>query len=188
MSQVSAALWLLHAAIFTTGLENPISRASFCPLSLAASGKSFLSPGVCYLQHCTLFTITNVPNEYRKLRRDTHQYTKTHLQFLAPCSPLHSPIHTELNIQAIYPWCCNFSLPPCWFCWKKKVALQQQELKGAEFDFFQSLSNSILTGEWNWLKVQIITGTGYTKMSCKVITIQYQDDTDTRTERQCWIC
>lgn len=48
----------LAVAIFTTGLGNSISVASSCPLTLSASGKSFLSLGVRYLRHYTLFTIT----------------------------------------------------------------------------------------------------------------------------------
>lgn len=172
MSQVSAALWLLHGAIFTTGLENSISRASSWPLTLAASGKSFPLPV------SSLFATSHIISNHKMCTMNTgsqggdmHQYTKTHLQFLAPCSPLQSPIRTESNTQAIYPWRCNFSPLPCWFGWKQRVALQQRELKGTEFEMFQSLSNSIHSDNCSvfkkgahWKKLII---TGYTEMSCK---------------------
>lgn len=150
MSQASAALWLLCSAIFTTGLENSISWASSRSLTLAASGKSFLSLGVIaicnnahYLQSqmCTM--------DSRSQGGDTHRYPKTHLQFLSPCMQLHSPIHTELNIQAIYPSLLKF-LPATVSV--RLVALQQSELRGTEFEIFQSLSNSIHSGDCSIFK------------------------------------
>lgn len=130
MSQVSAALWRRHAVVLTTGLENSISWASCCPLTPAASWKSSRSSGALWFWLGTLFTITSKHNEFRKWRRDTHQYTKMHLPFLAPCSPPHSPIHTELNIQAIYPWHCNFSLLPWGLAEKRKWCWESRSLTG----------------------------------------------------------
>lgn len=112
-----------YAPIFTTRLANVINLVSSCPLTLAASRKKCSLLGFCCLQHDTSFTATTVHNEFRVLRSNMHQYTEMHLQFLAPCGPPHSHIHTEFDIQAIYSWCCNLSLFKWGFGgWQKTAA------------------------------------------------------------------
>lgn len=106
----------LAVTIFTTGQGNSISRASSCPLTLSASGKSFLSLGVRHLRHYTLFTITNVHNEFRKARRDTHHYTELHLQFLcslqstALSHPHRINIYKQFTPGAVISFCFHVGL------------------------------------------------------------------------------
>lgn len=155
-----------YAPIFTTRLANVINLVSSCPLTLAASRKKCSLLGFCCLQHDTSFTATTVHNEFRVSRSNMHQYTEMHLQFLAPCGPPHSHIHTEFDIQAIYSWCCNLSL----FKWG--FGGWQKELKGAEFEIFYGQFHShrwLLNIKKKNTKFSLKAFQYYLKMSCMLL-------------------
>lgn len=59
---------------------------------------------------------------------------------------------TELNTQAIYPWCCNFSLLPLLIWLKTESGAATARAQGTEFEIFQSLSNFIQSDDCSVFK------------------------------------